>query len=240
MCLQNQNKLMMVAQPKGGAISMANYANPNGINNQYGQRMDGTDKSSGWLGEIRMPDGNTVMTEYSFDMDGREMPSIIPNMHPAEINYIRETGNISDGAYATAISFANKRAKQGMSPFVNGVNSTRPLYEGESKFFRNNPNVAGMASEDNEVLINHFSPLSEKEKNAVFKNESIRRNFNMNGVPNISLTREQEANLAGTSYSNASNQNRVATTLARIMSGDPSGGIPTISQLEAIKKLNLK
>lgn len=90
---------------------------------KYGQlRLDGTPKSSGWLGEIRMPDGITVMTEQSVGEPGSNeifRPSITPGMHPAVVNYIRQTDTVPEDAYATSNSFAIKRLMQGLSPFYN-------------------------------------------------------------------------------------------------------------------------
>jgi hypothetical protein len=114
---------------------------------------------------------------------------------------------------------------------------TRPLYQGEDMYFKSNPQVGGMASEDNYVLLNPYSTLSDKEKEAVRVNEAARLYMNAMGVPNVSLTREQQGNLAGTTYSNADPMYQQATTLARILSQDPSSGIPTMQQLEAIKPM---
>jgi hypothetical protein len=85
----------------------------------YGDRETGEDKDTGALGEIRMPNGRDVMTEYSINVDGREMPSIVEGMHPADVNYIRETGIVPEDAVATAVRSANKREASGQSPFWN-------------------------------------------------------------------------------------------------------------------------
>ena len=85
----------------------------------YGTRQTGEAKASGALGEIRMPNGRDVMTEYSINVDDMEMPSIIEGMHPADINYIRETGKVPEDAIATAIHSAHKRRAEGKSPFWN-------------------------------------------------------------------------------------------------------------------------
>jgi hypothetical protein len=66
-----------------------------------------------------MPNGRDVMTEYAINVDGREMPSIVEGMHPADLNYIRETGIVPRDAQATAIRSANKREARGLSPFWN-------------------------------------------------------------------------------------------------------------------------
>jgi hypothetical protein len=85
----------------------------------YGTRETGEDKEAGALGEIRMPDGRDVMTEYSINVDGKEMPSIIEGMHPADINYIRETGEVPEDAVRTAVRNASKREAEGKSAFYN-------------------------------------------------------------------------------------------------------------------------
>jgi hypothetical protein len=115
---------------------------------------------------------------------------------------------------------------------------TRDLYPSEDKYFKANPDVGGMAADDQYVILNPYSKLSPQEKSAVHVNEASRLYMNKNGVPDVSLTRQQEQNLAGLgSYANADPQYRKATILARILSGDQSGGIPTMEQSEAIKPM---
>jgi hypothetical protein len=88
-------------------------------NSKYGKRVTGEEKSSGALGEIRLPNGRDVMTEYSINIDGKEMPSIVEGMHPADINYIRETEKVPEDVKAIAVRSAKKREAQGKSPFWN-------------------------------------------------------------------------------------------------------------------------
>ena len=47
------------------------------------------------------------------------------------------------------------------------------LYPGEDKYFKENPNVGGMMTEDNRVIINPYSKLTDKEK-AIIKNHLTR------------------------------------------------------------------
>ena len=87
---------------------------------KYGKRIDGTDKDVGFLGEIRMPNGRDVMTEMSVGEPNTEdtfRPAITQGMHPADINYIRETGKVPEDVYATSERSAQKRIKEGKSPF---------------------------------------------------------------------------------------------------------------------------
>lgn len=115
---------------------------------------------------------------------------------------------------------------------------TRALYPGEEEYFKSNPNVGGMATEDQYVVLNPYSKLSPQEKSAVHVNEAARLYMNKNGVPNVSLTTEQQQNLAGLGkYADADDNYRKATILARLLSGDKSGGIPTMEQQEALKPM---
>ena len=87
---------------------------------KYGKRIDNTEKDVGWLGPIRTKDGYSDMTEYSVGMPGTEetfRPSIVPGMHPADINYIRETEEVPQDVLAVSDRFAKERIKQGKSPF---------------------------------------------------------------------------------------------------------------------------
>jgi len=86
----------------------------------YGKRIDNTDKDVGYLGEIRMPNGRDVMTEMSVgepNTDETFRPAITPGMHPADINYIRETGKVPEDVKATSLQFAKERIKEGKSPY---------------------------------------------------------------------------------------------------------------------------
>ena len=97
----------------------------------YGNRETGEPKDTGALGEIRMPNGRDVMTEYSINVDGREMPSIVEGMHPADVNYIRETGIVPRDAQAVAVRSANKREASGQSPFWNRKDTPAFAHGGE-------------------------------------------------------------------------------------------------------------
>lgn len=107
------------------------------------------------------------------------------------------------------------------------------LYPGEAAFFKANPHVAGMAADDNSVILNPYSKLSEQEKNSVVKNEWARiamRNLSPQARPVFGLTPEQTAFLSSTSYKNAGAQDRRETIAARMFSGDPSAGKPNADQ----------
>jgi hypothetical protein len=116
---------------------------------------------------------------------------------------------------------------------------TRPLYASEDEYFKINPNVSGMASfDDNKVILNPYSQLSPEQLKAVQVNEAARLYMNQYGTPNVSLTNKQQSNLAGLGgYAQADPNIQRSTILARILSGDKTGGIPTMEQQEALKPL---
>ena len=120
---------------RGGAVHMAHGGEVDYDElyefKDYGNRETGDAKDTGALGEIRMPNGRDVMTEYSINVDGREMPSIVEGMHPADVNYIRETGSVPQDAVATAVRSANKREASGQSPFWNRKDQPAFAHGGE-------------------------------------------------------------------------------------------------------------
>jgi hypothetical protein len=113
------------------------------------------------------------------------------------------------------------------------------LFPGEIKFFNENPDVAGMAADDDKVIFNPDSGLSQSELSALYKNETTRI-FLRQGrfhMPEFDLTEKQKAFLGGGSYADASASNRKATIAARILSGDPSAGVPTPEQRTYVEEL---
>ena len=56
-------------------------------------------------------------------------------------------------------------------------------------------------------------------------------------MPEFDLTEKQKAFLGGGSYAGASASNRKATIAARILSGDPSAGVPTPEQRTYVEEL---
>ena len=111
--------------------------------------------------------------------------------------------------------------------------------QGELEYFKSNPNVSGMAAEDNKVILNPYSKLSKSEKDAVALNEygRIIMRTNPNFAPNFKLTDQQAKFLGSNTYKDAPEQDRLATIAARLLSGDPSAGTPTIDQLKFVNSL---
>jgi hypothetical protein len=109
----------------------------------------------------------------------------------------------------------------------------REPYKTELDYFKSNPHVAGMAAEDDYIILNPFSKLSEEQKQSVIKNEAARIFMrNSRNRPNFFLTPEQTKIFNG--Y--GSPQDIRETIAARIFSNDPSYGQATKEQLDYVKK----
>ena len=124
---------------------------------------------------------------------------------------------------------------KGFPKGVYGIGFRQDLFPGEDEYFKKNPTVTGMAAEDDKIILNPYSTLSDKEKEAVMLNEAarvhMRRNFDK---PQFTLTPEQESVFS--SYS--ANPDDIRQTLAaRILSGDPSAGQTTPEQMEYVANL---
>jgi ClpP class serine protease len=119
---------------------------------------------------------------------------------------------------------------------VYGVGVRNQLYPGEESYFKKNPHVAGMAADDNKIIMNPFSKLKDNEKQAVMMNEAARVHMRTKLIepPNYDLTPEQVT--AFKEYSQDPNDIK-QTIAARILSGDPSALTPTPAQTEYVSKL---
>ena len=110
----------------------------------------------------------------------------------------------------------------------------KKLYPGEDEFFKANPNVGGMAAEDQSVIINPYSTLTDEEKQGIKINETAR--LAMRGGykrPTFELTPEQQEYFNtmnnGKPYS-TDEQDIRETIIGRILSGDDSAGNVTPEQ----------
>ena len=127
-------------------------------------------------------------------------------------------------------------AASGFSKGVYGVALRHDLHPTEDDFFKKNPTVAGMAAEDDTIIMNPYSPLTDIEKESVKLNEAARVHMRKGLIspPNFSLTPEQEKAFA--SYGKDS-VDRTSTIAARLLSGDPSALAPTPEQIEYVQRL---
>ena len=110
----------------------------------------------------------------------------------------------------------------------------RKPYQSELEYFKKNPSVGGMATEDGAYIMNPFSSLSQNEKEAVALNEKARA-FMRNGGPRPSFEITPEQKEKFRNYSK-DDQDIRETIAARILSGDPSAGQPTPQQIEWVNR----
>lgn len=104
----------------------------------------------------------------------------------------------------------------------------------ELDFFRSNPLTSGMAAEDDRVVLNPFSELSDTEREGVVLNETSRIFMRTRGVrPDFSLTPRQLRQFE--SY--GTKQDIRETIVGRILSGDPSISDATPKQMSFVSRL---
>jgi hypothetical protein len=154
---------------------------------------------------------------------------------PMESNdYVRKTmQNFSDQGASLRRIYSKVRLEPG------GVKVREPS-ESEKKFFKENPDIPGMASEDHNVVMNPYKALDDTTRNAVIKNETVRAFMHKQGIePSFTLTKAQQAAFStinkGSSY--GSEQDVRETVVGRILSGDPSAGTVTQDQQEFANRL---
>lgn len=118
----------------------------------------------------------------------------------------------------------------------------RKPYQSESDFFKNRPEVAGMATEDNAITLNPYSKNTPAQQNLVAQNEAIRQYLKENKVsPSFNLTPEQEAQFAKTEYGQSKDKNPLKhSIIARILTGDPSAGNTTQEQINQANLIKQK
>jgi len=127
-------------------------------------------------------------------------------------------------------------AAQGLN--IRYKNDLRKPFASEMQYFQSNPQVAGMATEDDKVILNPFSKIPVQNRESVVQNEMSRNYMKNNLRPSFDLTNEQVQTLKNTPYGHAEQeQNAKETIAARIFSGDPSAGKPTAQQLEFVDLL---
>ena len=141
---------------------------------------------------------------------------------------------------------AFKLRSQPGSPFDQRYPERKELYPGEDEFFKKNTHVGGMAAEDNKVIINPYSPLSDDQKGLVKMNETARlwmRNSEESERPSMRLRRSQKKAFStisnGKPYSTDEQDTR-ETIIGRILSNDASAGKTTRKQRKYAEKLKSK
>lgn len=113
----------------------------------------------------------------------------------------------------------------------------RDPYESEVNFFKENPNVAGMATEDERVIFNPYSKVHPEHSENIYKNEASRIFMKKSGfTPRFDLTPEQIELFK--EYGDLDDIRQ--TIAARALSGDESSGKLTKDQIEFVNKLKKK
>ena len=102
-------------------------------------------------------------------------------------------------------------------------------------YFGGNPHVAGMATEDNRVILNPFSANSAAEQEAVTRNEQarIKMRTDPTAKPKFDLSPEQLQKLAG--YGSPDDMRQ--TIAARLLTNDPSAGTASPDQVAFVNQL---
>ena len=97
-------------------------------NRDYGKRPDGTNKGTGYLGELKLPDGS-VATEYTTQsnavtVNGKriDFPTLVPTLSKEEISLMQNDiipnkKEIPESIMRKAIDHANMRLKKGLNIF---------------------------------------------------------------------------------------------------------------------------
>jgi hypothetical protein len=115
----------------------------------------------------------------------------------------------------------------------------RKPYKSEDVFFKSRPEVAGMAAEDDRIVMNPYSNLNKQQQDAVRRNEAYRIYMRQNKItPDFEITDEQSKFFKNTEYAN--NPKALKQTIAaRILTGDNSI-TPTDKQKQWAKELKKK
>ena len=153
--------------------------------------------------------------------------------------FLKELPNANDAKINAVADRLSGRQEVGNVVKQVAPSLEREPYTSEVDYFKQNPGTAGMATEDNRVIVNPYSNLSEIERKALIKNETSRvlmRNMPSNERPSFSITPEQR----NTFKNYGSEQDIRETIAARILSGDPSAGAATKEQMAFASSLGKK
>jgi hypothetical protein len=117
-----KEKLDKEAFDKWNKEEISKYSSP------YGKRNDGTNKGTGYLGELKLPDGS-VATEYTTQsnavtVNGEriDFPTLVPTLSKQEISLMQNDlipneKEIPEPIMRKAIDHANMRLQKGLSVF---------------------------------------------------------------------------------------------------------------------------
>ena len=114
---------------------------------------------------------------------------------------------------------------------------TRLPFPSEDAYFKGNPHVGGMAADDDKVILNPYSTLNDKERQAVVMNESARVYMRNGSVEKPAYSLSDDQGKAFLNYGNGNVDAQRQTIAARILSNDPSSLNPTLNQLAYVQRL---
>ena len=221
----NKDDLMAKVEGAAGVVGelQNNAVQKNTQLAQANPAAQGTVNAGGFASE-RLPGADPQVTGAPSVPGG-----VAPNM-PAPGGAAPGAGPAMPGAMAATGPGSMVQPPAGVPPQGDFGHRVRPtLFAGEDQYFRANPNVAGMAAEDGQIILNPYSP-DGVNKDAVVKNEAFRLELRKRGIsPNFEVTPEQAQAFAGTEYANDP-QALKETIAARIYSGDQSAGATTPEQ----------
>lgn len=110
----------------------------------------------------------------------------------------------------------------------------RQPHPSENEYFKQNPHVAGMATEDDRVIFNPFSNVHPKGSESIYQNEASRIHMRKSKKrPSFKLTPQQKE-----AFKDYGDEQDIRETIAaRILSGDESSGTPTSEQKSYVDQL---
>lgn len=199
------------------------------------------DYRAAWKAGVRPVRDPNDKNRYHWSSSNPETGEMLKSKdHPTawKEDYMRATGKNPD-----EVGVTREQYREQMKPKMRNGGSVQGLMRkpsaSELEYFKQNPTVSGMATDDNRVILNPYSKLTEQEKKAVALNETARIKMRTTPElkPNFDLTPEQTKFLDSNTYKQASDEDRKATIAARILSGDPSAGTPTDQQLQFVETL---
>lgn len=154
------------------------------------------------------------------------------NQQAAQIGQPEVSGNIF---FQMGVLSANEPAQPPLAADLTSIPIREP-YPSELDYFKKNPHVAGMATEDDAVILNPHSGLTPEQQSAVTMNEQARVYMRKNKiVPDFDLTPQQKAD-----FKDYGDEGTIKQTIAaRILAGDSSALDVTYEQKRWVD-VNLK
>jgi hypothetical protein len=118
---------------------------------------------------------------------------------------------------------------------LSGLKKLRSPYPSEREYFKRNPTVGGMATEDKKIILNDYGDLTESQKHGIYNLENSRLHMKESkNRPRFKLTNEQKKKFS--KYSKKK-QDILETIASRMFVGDTSAGLTTPEQVKYVENL---